>query len=319
MPSAKKLLKAIDDKIIAQNKPEFRTHLGASVIGHECLAYSWFTFRWAKARQNKAAMCRLLDRGHREEERFVRWLRDADVTVWDKDENGNQFRVSDCEGHLGGSLDGVGKNFPDFKLTPALTEFKTHGEKSFKDLVKKGVQKSKPRHYDQMQVYMYKAELKIALYMAINKNNDELHLEWVRLDPAKAASLIERGRYIIFSDERPLRLSNKPSWYECKWCAFHKICHYGELPAINCRTCAHSTPVENKQWSCQRIRCAIKLYPKVGCHDHVYNPHMLNRCEMVGCDKDKNYIELLLPDKRRIKNGPHHVPSTKLDEVITRG
>jgi len=47
-----KLIKRIEEDIDAACRAEFaedpRTHLGASIIGHDCQAYAWNTFRWLK-------------------------------------------------------------------------------------------------------------------------------------------------------------------------------------------------------------------------------------------------------------------------------
>lgn len=60
-----------------------RWHLGASVIGKECWRQIWYGFRWvkkptyvdARGKDQKGRMLRLFNRGHKEEYRFVEWLR----------------------------------------------------------------------------------------------------------------------------------------------------------------------------------------------------------------------------------------------------
>ena len=54
-----------------------------------------------------------------------------------------------------------------------MLEIKTHNAKSCGTLKRQGVQKSKPRHWAQMQTYMGMAQLKRALYFAVNKDTDE--------------------------------------------------------------------------------------------------------------------------------------------------
>ena len=69
-------------------------------------------------------------------------------------DSGDQWRVSAVNGHFGGSLDGVAKGLPEAPKSPAILEMKTHNEKSFKELMSKGVKNAKPQHYAQMTVYM---------------------------------------------------------------------------------------------------------------------------------------------------------------------
>src|SRR6476661_7858189 len=74
-----------------------RTHLGASIIGHDCKAYAWNTFRWLRFEEFSGRMLRLFNRGHEEEQRFVRWLVGAGFTVYETDPNtGKQFRIVGC-------------------------------------------------------------------------------------------------------------------------------------------------------------------------------------------------------------------------------
>lgn len=196
-------------------------------------------------------MLRLFDRGHREESVFVNHLRSSGVHVLDVDPNtGEQFRIAHWDGHFGGSLDALIFDPPDFPGVWGLGEFKTHNDKSFRDLVKNKVKKSKWEHYVQMNIYMYKYGLQYALYMAVNKNDDSYHFEVVELDAAVAEQYIDRAGKIIYAERIPDRISDDPGWYECKFCDYRLVCHNDTLPAKNCRTCVHSTPAPEGQWGC---------------------------------------------------------------------
>jgi hypothetical protein len=52
-----------------------RNHLGASLIGRECLRELWYVFRWVKHVEHDGRMQRLFKRGHFEEPRFASYLR----------------------------------------------------------------------------------------------------------------------------------------------------------------------------------------------------------------------------------------------------
>lgn len=250
--NADKTLKLIDTHLENTQESGNRWHLGASVLGRECAREIWYKYRWCKEVRHKGQLLRLFERGHLEEDRFVKYLRDIGCEVWDVNpETGKQFTISAVEGHLGGSLDGVGKGIPDIPPDEAfLTEFKTSNDKGFKTLQKEGVKKAKHEHYVQTQLYMNQYDLKYCLYMAVNKNTDELYLEVIELDARVAGQYLERGKMIIMSNEPPPRVSNTPGWYKCKMCDYHGVCHKGEEVAMNCRTCRHSKPHENRQWVC---------------------------------------------------------------------
>lgn len=254
-----------------------RPHLGASEIGKPCDRALWYSFRWATKKQFEGRIKRLFQTGHREESRFLEELRGIGCEIYDRDpETNQQHRFSAVDGHFGGSCDAIGRGFPEAPKSWAIAEFKTHGDKSFTELKAKGVEKSKPEHYAQMQVYMGLAELDRALYLACNKNTDELHSEWIHFDKEVFAALIERAKHIIGSDTPPQKLSEDPAWYQCKFCDHQAVCHQQKVPQKNCRTCAFSSPTQNAAWECgvhdKQLDHATQM---TGCSKHLFIPPLI--------------------------------------------
>lgn len=153
--------------------------------------------------------------------------------------------------HFGGSCDGKIRG-PGLPEGWGLLEEKTHNDKSFKALSEKGVLTSKPGHWVQMQIYMHYLGLEWALYLAVNKNDDSLYDEVVPYRPEVAGQYVDTAKRVIESVDAPKRLTEDPSWFECKFCAFREICHYDESPMKNCRSCAFSRPVEDGKWFCSK-------------------------------------------------------------------
>ena len=317
---ADEILGMIDAKIYNDQDTGFRSHLGASSIGNECLRALWYTFRWATRAKHKASLLRLFNRGHREEERFIGYLQNIGVDVrhvskalwysaelddykifdWDDAHEGGtgsyipvthdaahmeraaargekleQWRIKDVFGHFGGSMDSILYNVPlveQFGLTkddPVLGEYKTHGQKSFDELVNKGLAAAKPEHYQQMQVYMTKRGIKLGLYMAVNKNTDELKLFWVIAAPMVGAGLLGKAHDVITSPVPPMRINNSPSWFKCRFCDHRGVCHMGEPMEKTCRSCAFSKPIEDGQWYCSNWQSVIPYeHTKAGCPLH---------------------------------------------------
>jgi hypothetical protein len=229
----------------------FRSHMGASQIGGQCDRQIWYSFRWATKNQFGGQLLRLFNRGHIEEGRFIAMLLAIGVRVYQQDQNGKQFRISGYGGHFGGSGDGVGVGVPDVPPgTPCLLEFKTHNDNSFRELKKLGVRAAKFEHYVQMQTYLRKMGLTCALYMAVNKNNDELYAEIILLDEAAADSYIARAYKIIPLVQAPVKVSKSPGWTTCVFCDHKPVCHLRVAPVRNCRTCAHSVAKEDGQFWC---------------------------------------------------------------------
>jgi hypothetical protein len=245
---SQKLKQDIEDATKAHFTDEPRKHLGASIIGHECSAYLWGTFRWLKQEDFSGRMLRLFNRGHLEEARFIKWLTLVGFTCYEiNPETGKQFQISGVNGHFGGSLDCIVSRADIGNL---LTEFKTHGEKSFVKLKAEGVRKAKPQHYRQMCSYGKLYQLKYGLYCAVNKNTDELHFEIVELDWSLADDLMRKADSIINSQVQPQKIAQNETYFDCKYCHFSGICFRGESPDKNCRSCAHCVPVENARWNC---------------------------------------------------------------------
>jgi hypothetical protein len=275
----------VDDAFDDSEHDTFRSHLGISMSGRECGRELWYHFRWTTPNVISGKMLRLFNRGHLEEARFVAMLRTIGVEIWREETPGQQFRVSLFGGHYGSAIDGVARGIPDMPEIPVLTEFKTHNDKSFKKLAgekdsdgqyviwPQGVQKSKVEHYAQVQQYMGYYKLEWALYGAVNKDTDELYFELVPYDRGIDEGYKQRSHRIMWAKEAPARISSNPSFWKCRYCNERKVCHYAATPALNCRTCAASRPVEDGTWWCDTHSCVLdKTRQLSGCPDWQEHP-----------------------------------------------
>lgn len=278
-----------------------RPHLGGSQIGHHCARYLWLTFRWAGMPTFDGRMYRLFDRGQREEAVIVAELRGIGAEVSECQPNGQQWGVSQFGGHLGGSLDGVVRNLPGGSPSNwELLEFKTHNAKSFKELADKGVEKAKHQHWCQMQIYMHLTGMTRANYLAVCKDDDQIYHERVHHDAEAGQRLLDRAESVIFGPEPLPRCSTDPSWYQCKMCGFHSLCHGDTAPEVNCRTCAHSTPLRDGSWTCERHNIELTLgAQKTACQAHRFIPQLLDHwAELIDADQVDNWVRYRLLDGR---------------------
>jgi hypothetical protein len=251
-----------------------RNHLGASELGEECWRKLWYGFRWVKLEQFDGRMMRLFNVGHSAEPRFVNYLKGIGFEVREFDENGKQFRISGAMGHYGGSLDGMCKAPKHYELSEDLiflNEFKTNGTGAAFDKVDKdGVQKSKPLHFSQMSQYAWHYKLKYGLYLIENKNDSSIIIKIVELDWNLGQQLEKKANDIIFSKDKPPRISDNPAFFNCKYCNFSEICHNEAKVEINCRSCRHAEPIENAEWKCHKFGMTIpKDFIPTGCEHHV--------------------------------------------------
>ena len=189
----------------------FRPHLGASQIGKSCERALWYDFRWTTPSRFPGRILRLFETGQLEEARLVRNLRRTGATVLEVDpETGRQWRVEAHGGHFGGSLDAVAFGLIEAPKTWHVLEFKTHSAKSFRELVAKGVAEAKPQHRAQMQIYMHLTGLTRAIYLAVCKDTDDLHVERVRGDGDAAERLLAKADRVIHAPRPPARISEDP-------------------------------------------------------------------------------------------------------------
>lgn len=265
----------IDQHHEAKQDPP-RPHLGGSLLGHPCERWLWLSFRWAVQERFPGRIKRLFRRGQNEEDIVVSDLKAIGVKVTHTGKN--QMRL-DFGKHVAGSVDGICEDgVPMGGMQPHLLEIKTHALKSFDDLCAKGVEASKPQHWAQMQVYMHGAGVERALYFAVCKNDDRIYTERVKYDKAATLKLIERGHRVTMAERMPDPLSTDPSWYQCKFCPAHAFCHEGQpTQHVNCRTCAHATPMPHSTWRCERHDAdnIPEDFQRQGCDDHVLHPDLV--------------------------------------------
>jgi hypothetical protein len=178
-------------------------------------------------------------------------------------------------------------------------------------VVKKGVEKSKPVHYAQMQVYMMGLDIDRAFYLAVCKDNDQIYTERVRLDKDLAQKLIEKGKRLALADRMPVPISTDSTWYECRFCDAHDFCHGSKTTKeVNCRTCAHSTAKKDSTWRCELFEAdGIPVdYQYEGCASHVLHPDLVPYQTKDHTEAEPIYII----NGKEIINGPSGYSSKEI-------
>lgn len=257
-PTVEAIFQSWKDRGDAENR---RQYLGMSSIGKECERQLWYTFRHAADEEFEGRMYRLFERGHREEEVFANDLRAIGCDVQLIDEAGNQIGFSAVGGHFKGHMDAKICGVKEAPQTPHVGEFKTHSAKSFNKLTKEGVQKSKPEHYAQMQSYMRYSGMTRSLYLAVNKDDDDLYSERIRYDADFAGKLEQKAERIITASQPPTRIADRRDDFRCQFCPAKDLCHGSPIKSIavpikspSCRQCCHATPAldGDGRWTCSR-------------------------------------------------------------------
>ena len=295
------------DEYYANKTDNHRPHMGASLIGHKCERFLWYSFRWAFKEHFSGRILRLFDVGHDFEPKMICDLRNVGVDI-----RSTQDRVNFGK-HVSGSVDGIiYSGLVEAPKSKHVAEFKTHSDKSFKLLVKEGVEKSKPLHYIQMQTYMLGLEIDRAFYLAINKNTSEIYSERLEINKEVAKKAVERAQRIAMQESKPHPISFDSTWYECSYCPAKEMCHKSApTKQVNCRTCAHSTPKENSTWHCEKWQDTIPYDAQLtGCPSHVFHPEMVPY-EFKPYPKD-DWHAIYIINKVPVINGPDGFLSTEI-------
>jgi hypothetical protein len=255
----------------------YRSHLGWSVIGHSCMRYLYYHWRWFWKEQHHARMERIFLKGHQIETEMRHILKSMGAIFLDTvDTTGEQIKVSnaDCGYHFGGSVDGVFV-WPAIGLhVPTLLECKsTRTGSPFNDLEKKSVMVAQPRHFDQQSGYGRDLGIKYSCYIARNKNDSSIYVEIVDLDFSRAKDLTDKAKFVILNTELPKRISEKRSFHVCNMCAMQELCHDRKPPTPNCRNCKNAMPTQTGGWFCDHWKQEIpKEAIPAGCPQHNFLP-----------------------------------------------
>ena len=288
-----------------------------SMVAEPCDRKTWYALRWANPPEFiTGAKQRRFDTGNIEEERLLADLERAGIVVERADPaTGKQFRVSLADGWLRGKLDGRATNIPEAPVAVHVVECKSHNDKSFKDLVKKKLQASKPDHYAQTQMYMHAQNLARALYIAVNKNTDELYAERIEYDAAFCLRAEAKVEYIVKQDAAPPKLFEDPdakSAYPCSWCPARPQCHEGEFARRNCRTCISAELCSGATVRCTLFNKELSYdEQQVGCGLHLYLPSLVPGEQIDAKDDpvadealNKRWVKYKMPDGTEWIDGP---------------
>lgn len=322
-------LQAVGEQIEKSGNAEpARPYLGASAIGGPCERKLWYSFRWAFREWFDETSLRRFDDGHRGEDIMAARLRAVDgIELHTSDpRTGGQFLITAFGSHFQGHMDGAIHGLYQAPKTWHVWEHKCTNEKKQGELEKLKIEKGEKHaleswdvtYHGQAQIYMKLSGMK-RHYLTCSSPGERSTISCRTDYVAKhGKELLEKAGRIIGAPEPPPKLSNKPEYYLCgpKWCSFRGICHEGALPAVNCRTCMHSTPIGTDssaspnpaaggRWSCALAADAdIPLdVQRTGCPSHLYIPTLLPfKC--VDASETERWVEYEVDGGGRFRNGP---------------
>lgn len=305
---------AMDAAIVAQARDFDSRGVPMSAAVNECDRAIWYGLRWAAPPEKpEGARQRRFRTGQAYETWMLADLTAAGIAVWTVDDStGRQFSVELAHGWLRGKVDGVAEGIPEAPKTTHVVECKSHNEKSFKDLVKKGLRDAKPDHFAQCQLYMHGLGLTRCLYVAANKNTDEIHAARVEYDATFCIAIEARIERIVAAKRPPAKAHDDPTSkaaYACAWCPAKLICHEGQFARHNCRTCLHATPQDGANWHCERWDKPLSYQDQqTGCPAHLYIPELVPAEEQIDVDEIAGTVTYRMKDGSIwVDGGDRHV------------
>lgn len=320
-------LAALDAVIESANDSRPRPYLGASQIGQPCSRALWFSFRWTTQRHIPAAGLRRIQDGFRGEAVLIDWLRKVpDIELWtvDPENEENQIGIVDCGGHFRGHLDGVIQGLKQAPKTPHVWESKICNESKFNKLRKLITEKGEKNalkewdetYYAQAQVYMRGTELTRHYLTVATPGCRDIVSCRTAYNKTDADALIKKAETIIAAERPPLKISETPAWYQCKFCDHTALCHGQAMPAVNCRTCAHSTALltGDAAWQCEHHHKPLDIAAQhAACPNHVWHPDLLaNHAEAIGANPKTGAITFKRKDGTTVEIGLNATASRQM-------
>lgn len=284
-------LEAVDSAIQARGDAEqARPYLGMSSIGRECSRALWYDFRWASRSSWPADALKRFEDGHIGEDLQAKRLQMLPaITLYVIDHRtGKQFGHVDHGGHFRGHMDGVILGLIQAPKTWHVWEHKQTDPKKQASLLKlkqdrgekAALQEWDAVYFGQAQLYMGYAKLDRHYLTCATPGGRHTISVRTNFDQNIFEALKAKALRIITAQTPPEQMSERPDWYQCKWCSHHAICHEQAIPQVTCRTCAHATPEldGDGRWSCAAFGCDLDVQVQresSGCPNHIFIPELL--------------------------------------------
>ena len=226
-----RMYRAIEDNHV----PDKRDYLGASIIGHDCARYIYYSYNHYPREPFNARTLMTFESGHRSEDLAAERLRlIPGIQLITHDPEGNQYGFSDFDGKFKGHYDGGIKGLSEAPKSWHIWEHKEVNEKGFKEFFKlrnqhgyKDVLKHwKPLYYAQAQIYMhYEKKINRHFTTVSTMGGRDYYSCRTNYNKQEAQEYVRKAKTIIDATKPPPRISDKPDFFKCRFCDFKEICH----------------------------------------------------------------------------------------------
>jgi len=225
---------AVKAAAVASQSKERRDYLGASQLGNPCARAIWYEYHGYEREPFDAETLFNFEDGHRTEELVIKRFKALPfIQIWDVDAAGKQWGFSAFGGKLKGHLDGVILGLVQAPKTPHVFEVKACNAKKYAELAKavadygekQALEKWNATYFAQAQLYCHFMLLDRHYLVAAMAGGRDMMAIRTEYQPEVAERLVDKAEKILQATSEPARVSDKPDFYLCRWCAFAKVCH----------------------------------------------------------------------------------------------
>jgi CRISPR/Cas system-associated exonuclease Cas4 (RecB family) len=237
-----KIPMAVDPTIQALKKQEkeaaakqpSRGYLGASLIGDACARKIWYTYQGYERKPFSAETLWKFADGHRTEDLIAERLRSLPfIELHTHDENGFQFGFSDFDGKFKGHCDGFIKGILQAPNVWHVWECKASEKKKYDEFTKlvttmdtkRVLKKWNENYYAQAQLYMHYFKIDRHYTTVAKAGGRDIMTCRTEYEPEIAEYYRDRAWQIINATQEPMRISDKPDFWLCRFCDFSEVCH----------------------------------------------------------------------------------------------
>jgi hypothetical protein len=217
-----------------ENSKPRRKYLGMSSIGGACSRKLWYSYHTPMTETFDAPTIMRFEDGHRSEALIADRLKATPgIMLLTEDDNGRQFGVEDFEGQFRGHLDGKILGLVHAPSVWHVWEAKCTNLKKFMqfktlkaDLGEQNALKQwDATYYAQAQSYMGYTGLDDHYLTVCTPGGRDWEAVCTRFNEVDFEAIRDKAHRILGAMAPLARLSNDPSWYECKWCFYKDHCH----------------------------------------------------------------------------------------------
>ena len=310
-PLVDAIWKALEDQ--DAEKPIYTGYgVSASSLGYDCHRRLWYDLRWASPGERvPGRTLRIFERGNIEEDRVVDLLKLAGLDVQEVNPaTGRQWRFSLANGWIRGKADGVIlSGVPEAPKAKHVLEIKSMKAADWRAIKKHGLFKKKPEHWHQLHSGMAGLNIDRGLYVASNKDTEEVLYERLHLNPEVADEKERTVLALSADDTPPARIADSIENFACRFCPHKAICHEAEPAPRSCRSCIHHAMRTGPNGHCTRHD--VPTTPErqregALCPTHLFTPGLVAG-EQIDVDEAAEIITYAMQDGTEWADGGQDV------------